>query len=300
MSRAEEVRPERAAETQPLELPEQFPDEVEVFACDLDRTLIGADVVLHGRTLAAIAAAHAAGIRVLIVTGRMFRSARPYAEAAGIREPIVCYQGAAVVDTPSGRFIRHEPIPLDVARETITAVQSDGYTLNAYVGDELFVAEMTPEAERYATFQKLPVHEVGDLLAWLDEPPTKLVTVGPADELTALKESMKTRFGDVLHVSKSLPIFLEFSRRGVTKGSGLAWLASEIGFTAERTVAFGDGENDVEMLEWAGLGIAVADADESALAAADLVCPPAAEEGVAQVIEAFLDGRDRRAESSRA
>jgi hydroxymethylpyrimidine pyrophosphatase-like HAD family hydrolase len=57
------------------------------------------------------------------------------------------------------------------------------------------------------------------------------------------------------------------------------------------TVAFGDGENDVELLQWAGYGVAVANAHERVLAVADWVCPPAAEEGVAQVIEAFLDSR---------
>jgi Cof subfamily protein (haloacid dehalogenase superfamily) len=245
-------------------------------------------VVIRDRTVAAIGAAQAAGIRVLIVTGRMFRSAVPYAESAGIDDPIICYQGAVVADPATGEFIRHEPIPLDVARATIAAVQELDFTLNAYVDDELYVATLTPEAERYAMFQRLPIHEVGDLLAWLDAPPTKLVTVGTSEEMSALKGVMKARFDDTLHISKSLPIFLEFSRKGVTKGSGLGWLAERLGFSAERSVAFGDGENDVEMLDWAGFGIAVEDADDMALAAADFLCPPAEEEGVAQVIEAYL------------
>ena len=69
----------------------------------------------------------------------------------------------------------------------------------------------------------------------------------------------------------------------------LAFLAEHLGFTAAETVACGDGENDVELLEWAGYGVAVANAHERVLAVADLVCPPVTEEGVAQVIEAYLD-----------
>ena len=262
---------------------------MEVLACDLDRTLIAEDVVLRERTVAAIAAARGAGIRVIIVTGRMFQSALPYAVRAGIEEPIVCYQGAAVVDPATREFLRHEPIPLELARETIVAVEADGFSLNAYVGDELYVAEITPEAQRYAVFQKLRVHTVGDLLGWLSEPPTKLVSVGPSDELDELKTRMKARFDSRLHISKSLPIFLEFSRKGITKGSGLAFLAERLGFRRERVVAFGDAENDVELLEWAGYGVAVADADASLRGLADFVCPPAEEEGVAQVIEALLE-----------
>ena len=70
----------------------------------------------------------------------MFRSALPYAEAAGISEPLVCYQGAAVVDPRSGEFLLHEPIPLDLAREAIAAVQAEGVGLNCYVDDDLYVA----------------------------------------------------------------------------------------------------------------------------------------------------------------
>ena len=79
---------------------------------------------------------------------------------------------------------------------------------------------------------------------------------------------MKERFRDRLHISKSLPIFLEFSASGVTKGSGLAFLGERLGFSAERTVGFGDGENDVELLEWAGYGVAVANAHRATARAA--------------------------------
>ena len=220
----------------------------------------------------------------------MFRSVRPYLEEAGIDDPVVCYQGAVVADPGSGRFLRHEPIPLELARETIAALDGEGFHVNCYVNDELYVASVTPEAERYATFQRLPIHPVGDLLAWLAEPPTKLVTIEDPDVLDRLEERMKKRFGKRLYISKSLPYFLEFASPAVTKASGLEFLAAHLGFAREQTVAFGDGENDVELLEWAGYGIAVANAHERVLAAADWVCPPADEEGVAQVIESLLAG----------
>jgi Cof subfamily protein (haloacid dehalogenase superfamily) len=226
---------------------------------------------------------------VILVTGRMFQSVRPYARAAGIDEPVVCYQGAVVADPVSGRFLRHEPIPLELAREAIAAVQAEGYPLNCYVDDELYVAEHTSASDAYASFQNLTVHPVGDLLEWLSEPPTKLVAVGDPVELDALKERMLGLFDGRLYVSKSLPYFLEFADADVTKASGLAFVAEHLGFTQEATVACGDGENDVELLEWAGYAVAVENAHERVLAVADLVCPPVTEEGVAQVIEAYLD-----------
>ena len=221
----------------------------------------------------------------------MFRSVRPYLEEAGLDDPVICYQGAVVADPATGRFLRHEPIPLELAREAVTALQEEEFHVNCYVGDELYVAELTPEAEGYASFQQLPVHAVGDLLTWLAEPPTKLVTIDEPEVLDGLEARLKARFDGRLYISKSLPYFLEFASPEVTKASGLAFLAEHLGFTAERTVAFGDGENDVELLEWAGFGVAVANAHERVLASADWICPSAAEEGVAQAIEAFLNSR---------
>ena len=117
----------------------------------------------------------------------MFRAALPYAQAAGIEEPLVCYQGAAVVDPISGEFLLHEPIPLDLAKEAIAAVHAEGFALNCYVDDELYVAEITLNARAYADFQSIPITEVGDLLAWLERPPTKLVVVDAPDDLDALR-----------------------------------------------------------------------------------------------------------------
>ena len=272
-----------------LELPPDFPARVDAFACDLDRTLLPQDGVLRPRTLAAIARARVAGIHVLLVTGRMFRSAVVYARQAGIEEPLVCYQGAAVVEPASGEFLLHEPIPLELAREAIEAVQAEGFALNCYVDDELYVAEETENVRDYAGFQNLPVTEVGDLLAWLERPPTKLVAVDDPAALDALKPRLLARFDRRLFIAKSLPHFLELASPAVSKGSGLAFLAEHLGFTAEHTVAIGDGENDLELLQWAGYAVAVENADEGLKAHADWICPGVEEEGVAQVLEAFLD-----------
>jgi hypothetical protein len=246
--------------------------------------------VLSERTVAAVRSARDADLHVVVVTGRMFRSVRPYLEELGLDGPVVCYQGAVVAE-PGGRFLRHEPIAVELARETIAAVVAEGYGLNCYVDDELYVESMTSHARAYAEFQHIPIHEVGDLEAWLERPPTKLVCVGEPVELDGLEARMKARFDGRLYISKSLPHFLEFASPDVTKGAGLRFAAEHVGFSTERTVAFGDGENDVELLECAGYAVAVANAHDRVLAAADFVCPRDSEDGVAQVIEAYLDSR---------
>jgi Cof subfamily protein (haloacid dehalogenase superfamily) len=220
----------------------------------------------------------------------MVQSARRVLAPSGSTDPLVCYQGAVVVDADGG-WLLHEPIGLEVAREAIEAVQEEGYGLNVYVDDELYVSRVTPEAQRYATFQGIELHTVGDLLQWLDRAPTKLVVIGDPAALDGLGGRMRQRFAGRLWVTKSLPFFLEFAAEGVSKASGMTFLAERLGFAPERTVTFGDGENDLDLVGWGGYGIAVENADARVRALADWVCPPAAEEGVAQVIEALLDSR---------
>jgi Cof subfamily protein (haloacid dehalogenase superfamily) len=221
----------------------------------------------------------------------MFQSVNRYLADADLDDPVVCYQGAVVADPRTGEFLRHVPIPLPLAREAIEAVEAEGFHLNCYVDDELYVAEVTGEARAYADFQNLTIHPVGPLGAWLDRDPTKLVAVGDPQALDELEVRLKERFGSRLYISKSLPYFLEFAHPDVTKAAGMDFLAERLGVSPAQTVAFGDGENDVELLEWAGFAVAVANAHERVLAVADYVCPPVDEEGVAQVVEAFLEAR---------
>jgi Cof subfamily protein (haloacid dehalogenase superfamily) len=258
---------------------------VRALACDLDRTLIDRDYVLHERTRAARTAARRRGSAGVIVTGRMYQAVRPYLTGP---EPVVCYQGAAVADPSTGEFLRHVPIPLELAREAITAIERAGFGLNCYVDDELYIARVTPEAEKYASFQHIRLNVVGPLLDWLAGDPTKLVVVGDPRALDELGAQLRAQFRGRLFIAKSLPFFLEFAHPEVSKGAGLAFVAELLGFTPADTVAFGDGENDFELLDWADYAVAVANADPQVIGRADFVCPSASDEGVAQTIEAFL------------
>lgn len=228
---------------------------------------------------------------MIVATGRMFCSAQQYLDAAGIDDPVICYQGAAVVDPTDGSFLFHRPLELDVAREAIAELIDAGYPPNVYVDDTLFVTAQTPYSQAYSGFQQIPVTEVGDLLAWLDREPTKLVAVGDPDELPALRARLEARLDGRVFLTRSLPHLLELGHPTVSKGSGLRFVAERLGIDVDGIVAFGDGENDLELLETAGFGFAIEGSDPGLVAIADAICPGPEAEGVAEVIEAVLDSQ---------
>jgi Cof subfamily protein (haloacid dehalogenase superfamily) len=219
----------------------------------------------------------------------MFRSVEPYLREAGIEEPVVCYQGAAVVDPTSRAFLLHEPLDLDVAREAIAALEEVGLSPNVYVDDQLYVARETEYSRAYSNFQHLPVTEVGDLLRWLDRAPTKLVAVAEPAVLAEVRVGLERWFDGRAYITTSLPHLLELGNPAASKGSGLTFVATVLRLDLAHVVSFGDGENDLELLGVAGYGIAVEGGHPHLKEVADWTCPRPEEEGVATVIDAILD-----------
>jgi len=267
------------------------PASVRAVAMDMDRTILPSSLELSPATVAAVAAVRRAGIEPIIATGRMFASARPYALELGITAPVICYQGALVADPASGEWLLHRPIDVPTALRVIADVRREGFHMNVYVDDELYVETPTPEARTYAEHARLEMHVVGDFDTWLTQPTTKIVVVGQPEPLDGLNRRLRARYGDRLFIAKSLPIFLEVASPGVSKGMALRFVCERLGIDPAATVAFGDGANDLELLEAAGLGIAVADADPALLEIAGWTVPSVAEDGVAGFLELLVDSR---------
>jgi len=262
---------------------------VEAVAMDLDRTILPRSLELTDRLVAAVAAVRATGVRPIIATGRMFRSARPFALRLDLDTPLICYQGALIADARSGEWLVHTPMPVPLAREVLGAL--DGQHVNVYVHDELYVEELNADALEYARHSKLEPRVVGPLDEWLTEPTTKIVVVGEPARLDVLETQLHDRFGQRLFIAKSLPHFLEVAEPEVSKGSGLRWVCRRLGIDPGRVISFGDGANDIELLQEAGLGVAVEDADPALLPHAAFTVPSVEEDGVAAFPEELAAAR---------
>ena len=275
-----------------MTLPEALdPRAVRAVAMDLDRTILPESLELRPRLVDAVQAVAGAGVVPIVATGRMLRSSRPFALQLGVTAPLICYQGALIADPQSGEWLRHEPMPVPLAREVIEACRKRDQHCNVYVDDELYVDELNVYALEYARHAKLEAHPVGDLERWLSEPTTKIVVVGEPELLDALQIELRAQFGDRLFIAKSLPFFLEVAQPGVSKGSALEWVCDRISIEPAQVVSFGDGANDIELLRDAGFGVAIEGADQILLDEADATVPGPEHDGVARFLEALVSAR---------
>lgn len=261
-----------------------------LIAADLDDTLLNDQLQVSPRNKRAFTLAREKGIIVTVATGRMFRSALPIARELGIKGPIMTYQGALVKGVADGKVFAHQPVPFELAREVLAEGYKAGIHMNIYLDDNLYVDSVTEEANLYVSQAKVEVFPVGNLIRFLDKEPTKVLFIGEPSMLDALKPQMKDKFGDSLYITKSKPYYLEFMHPKATKMHGLAALAEHFGILPEEVITFGDSYNDIEMLEYAGLGVAMGNSPQEIKNRADLVADTNNNDGVAQIIEKFVLG----------
>ena len=261
-----------------------------LIALDLDGTVIGADLIVPPRVKKAIQRAIGAGIVVTLATGRMFRAALPYARELGLQAPLICYQGAMIKSPIDQQVLYHQPVPLYLARQVMEVVQEKGLHLNVYLDDHLYVSQVNRWALAYANIARVPLHAVGDLAAFLNADPTKMVVVSDPPVNDVVSRELKERFRDVLFITKSYPIFCEVAHPACSKSQALARLCDLLGIRREETVAVGDNANDADMVEWAGLGVAMGNATQEVLDVAQAVTSTVQEDGVARILEQLLNG----------
>jgi Cof subfamily protein (haloacid dehalogenase superfamily) len=225
---------------------------------------------------------------VTLATGRSFKSAARSAAELEITSPIASFQGAQITDPVTGRVLWHMPLTSAMVRMALDATGSPDLEVMGYSGDAVIGSSMTTWLEAYGKRNDVEVRVVGDLASHGDEL-TRLVVRGADDVIERLEADLKARFDSALYVTRSLPYFCEILHPRSGKDKALAWLAESLGVDRRDTIAFGNGYNDVQMLEWSGLAVAIGGAVPQALAVADVVAPPLEEDGAARILEELMD-----------
>ncbi len=261
---------------------------IKLVALDLDDTLLTSKLEISPNTAEAIRRAKAQGVTVTLATGRMYRSALPFALDLGLDVPLITYHGALVKTSVSKEVLYHRAIPLDLAR-LITQIASNlGFHLNIYMNDELYATNRNPHIKGYTDLARVPYIEVPDLLSVLSIKPDKLLIINDEHKLDDLALNLRDLVGNKLHITKSKPYFLEITHPQATKGQAIQALVEQLGIKPAQVMAVGDSYNDLDMLEYAGVGVAMGNARPEIQEKADYVTRGNDEDGVAEAFYKFV------------
>lgn len=270
---------------------------------DVDGTLIGRDRHVSPRVRAAIRAALDAGALVTLATGRWFHSAQPIAAELELELPIVLHNGALVKDSLTGAVLDHCHLPLGLARAAIETIvrhrlQPIVYE-NAFEGEQILAGPAEHDSETTARYlatkprlRRLPLAELT-----LTADPLELVVADTAERAKPLLcELAGGPWRTVTSMSTLVPDarFVEVMSPECSKTNAIRRLAAGLGVAMEQVMAVGDNFNDLDMIEAAGLGVAMGNAPPEVRARAAWVAPPVEQDGLAAAIERFVLGRAAR------
>ncbi|QMS91839.1 HAD family phosphatase [Nostoc edaphicum CCNP1411] len=269
--------------------------DIKLLVLDIDGTIAGHSNTISAGVKQAIIAAQARGIQVAIATGRMYRSALHFHQDIGSTLPLMAYQGAWIQDPITQKIHRHWVVSREIAHQLLDYFEKPELrsllSVHFYINDQLYVRELTRETQMYAERSGITPIPVGDLRQALTNEPTKILALcDDTDVIDKLLGNLRRQYTPAeLYLTTSVATFFEATNASVNKGTAVRYLAEELlGLQLANVMAIGDNFNDVEMLEYVGLGVAMGNAPAAVQAIARWVAPSVEEDGAAVAIEKFL------------
>lgn len=261
-------------------------------AVDVDGTLLDSKSNLTPETMKAVQETVAAGVILTICTGRPIQGVKPLIDKLGLDLPFITYNGAMIVMGKSGKILYDQTMQGADVKTVYKLGEKFKTTIVIWANNKLYIHPLTQKAAAYSELSKTKPEPITDLEALIAQGVTKVLFY---DEVEAIRDYEKAVAPDVpptVNYCTSQPFLLEFFDQKVSKGNALARLSAYYGFSREEIIAIGDGFNDLPMIKYAGLGIAMANADDAIKQQADYVTFSNDENGVAHAIYRFCFNRE--------
>ena len=260
-----------------------------LIAADIDDTLLDPAGRLTPRTEAAFRRAIAAGVYVVLDSGRMYESTRPYAEKLGVNAPVVSYNGGMVYDMNKDTALATASIPLKTALAIVKMAEDDGIYVQMYTDKGFYTKEHTKYTAMYEASVGVKCNITGRRLSeFMDSAPIKLLFIGESKDSPAVIEKFSRVFPDVTFMM-SKPHYVEVVAKNVDKSYAVGQVLKMLNVEPAEMIAFGDGQNDLSMLNMAGRGYCMLSAASAVREKCRYFAPSNAEDGCAQIIESLLD-----------
>ena len=259
---------------------------IRLIALDLDNTLLEKDNSIHPHTLQLLKSCAADGITVVIATGRIYLSAKKYAQEIGPGCKILCYNGCLLTEADGTPLFSAE-LPVPIMEKIVSFCKERGLYCQFYRDHRILVEKVVKETRIDPDLANTTAIEAGDLSAYDLTPSPKAMIVCDPAAVPAVQKDLTDFMGEDVYIAQSQPYLIEIMPSGVNKAHTLELLCEKLGISYDEVMACGDNTNDAEMIKWAGTGIAVANSVEPLKAAASYVCKAERSLGVAEAIEKF-------------
>ena len=259
---------------------------------DLDGTLTNEKKEITPRTFNALMRAQEKGVKIVLASGRPTQGIVPLAFQLNLSKfggYILAFNGGLVIDCSSGKQIFNSDLAPEFVNDLYSEAKSAGLEILTYQGD---VIAATKKKNKYvlteAFINKMDVVEYTDFPNQVKYPINKCLIVGDPKPLHALELHLAEKFDGKMTVYRSAGFFLECVPLGIEKSQSLDALIKAIGIKQQEVIAVGDGYNDKSMIQYAGLGVAMANASTEVQDVADYITYSNEEDGVAHVVEKFI------------
>ncbi len=263
----------------------------DLLVTDLDGTLLNQHGEMSARTLEALQCFQRRGGQVSLATGRMESAVQRFAAQIECIAPLILYNGAKIVSfqpentsVESFQTLHEWVLPDEKAHQAIEIILEEKKSLIIYSHSRNFVLLDTPETEAHFSKEKIQGERVDSLDA-IPLPITKLLVIDNRQDFETVEKRIAALFDEPLNHVRSESNYWEVLPMGVNKGTGLHWLMAHMNIAPERVIAFGDQLNDLSLLQEAGTGVAMGNANPQLKAIADRIAPSNAEDGLARIVE---------------
>lgn len=262
---------------------------IELLALDVDGTLVDERMTIPERVRMTVLRVQQEGVTVTLATGRMMESTAPFARELGIQAPLICYQGGLVQALDADEPLHRATMDRQLVRDALQWSGEQGWHAALYADHTIFLAERRRPESFYRDLLGPNLRWVDDLVAVLEgHDPAKFLFIAERSEADAIEAALRARFGGRMEIVRSHEWFVEGNPLGVSKGDALRRLADHLGVDRARVMAIGDQGNDVSMLVWAGVGVAMGSGSSEAKDAADWIAPAFGEDGAVVAMERFI------------
>lgn len=257
-------------------------------ALDMDGTLLNKNHTINDRVKKAIAEARNKGVKIILCSGRGFKGVEKYVKELGLNELVVSLNGAIVTDALNEEIVFSTIMDVELTKKIIELQRQAGIFTIYFMEKKMYIEEFTDKAKFFSDFEGVELTLVDNIDKYVEKSVGKMLMIGDTLRLEEFRKKLLKEFFNRVNATFSLPNFLEVYNINVSKGIILHKIAEYYGLEREEVIAIGDGENDISMIEYAGLGVAMGNAMEKAKEAADIVTLTNVEDGVAKIIEDYI------------